>query len=88
MTPRREPPRGGIPRAARNTNRLPASYPPRNLVLSLPYGDWCDSCADRNESSPVRYPIAINGDGLARYRCIVCGHRWTCWWALDSREAA
>ncbi|MGI8753978.1 MAG: hypothetical protein ACR2MN_17020 [Acidimicrobiales bacterium] len=50
-------------------------------------GDWCDACADDDDVDPVRFPRMIFGE-MAVYICHRCGHRWTCWWALDTGEAA
>ncbi len=47
------------------------------------YGDWCETCADHGQRRPVRFPLRIDSDGKAYYRCGWCGHQWTCWWAVD-----
>lgn len=68
-----------------DTNRSRGVVVPK--VFSL-YGDWCDGCADDAAvHDPVRFPVSIDEDGKATYRCRRCGHAWTCWWAVEERAA-
>ncbi|MHB1928973.1 MAG: hypothetical protein ACYCUG_06055 [Acidimicrobiales bacterium] len=52
------------------------------------YGDWCATCADRGDPSPVRYPASVDVvGGRAAYECRRCGACWNCGWAFDADPA-
>jgi hypothetical protein len=61
-----------------------------DLATMMPYGDWCDVCAqtdDVMEHCPTRFPVAVGPVETmfrAGYRCHKCGHVWSCGWAVSA----